>query len=254
MPAASSLRMGDSRDCRPGLIWQHAEFGFFPGSGCAMKIRKYVHSCLLLEEQGEKILFDPGKFSFVDGRVDPEIFGDVGTVVVTHHHPDHVAPEVLRRIVSGSGARVLGNGEVAATLGEHGIAVEVVEDGARQVGPFTLEAIPAAHEPILSESLPRVTAWLINGRVLNPSDSFDARLERHAGTELLLVPVMAPYLTELGVMDFVRRMKPRQVLPVHDGYARDYFLAQRYETYRPYFRELGIVFHEPHEPGAAIDV
>lgn len=219
-----------------------------------MQVSKLVHSCLLFEEAGSRLLFDPGKFSFVDGRIDPGLLDDVETVVVTHDHPDHVEPEVLRGIVTRSGATVLGNAEVARALAPHGIPVEVLEAGTRQAGPFTLEAVPVCHEPILSDRLPQATAWLVNGQVLNPSDSFDPRLERFAGVELLAVPVMAPYLTELGVMDFVRRMRPRQVLPVHDGYARDWFLEQRYETYRPWLEDLGIAFHELREPWAGVAV
>ena len=36
-----------------------------------MRIEKFVHSCLRLTLDGKRLLFDPGKFSFVDGRVDP---------------------------------------------------------------------------------------------------------------------------------------------------------------------------------------
>lgn len=34
-----------------------------------MHITKYIHSCLLPEHKGEQLLFDPGKFSFIDGLV-----------------------------------------------------------------------------------------------------------------------------------------------------------------------------------------
>lgn len=115
-------------------------------------------------------------------------------------------------------------------------------------------ALPVTHEPILSDSLPRCTAFLVNERVLNPSDSFQSSLFAFEGVELLVLPVMAPFLTELTVVDFARRMRPRQVLPVHDGYAKDFFLEQRYETYGPYFDKLGIRFHALAEPGAGVDL
>jgi len=34
-----------------------------------MRITKYIHSCLLIENESDKILFDPGLFSFVEGKV-----------------------------------------------------------------------------------------------------------------------------------------------------------------------------------------
>jgi len=184
--------------------------------------------------------------------VTPQAFVNVSTVVITHDHPDHLDVAAVRQIVDRSGATVLGNGEVAATLRAEGIAVTVIEEGTRQVGAFTLQAIPTTHEPILAETLPRMTAFLVNGRVLNPADSFQPSLEAFAGVELLALPVMAPFLTEIAVMDFARRMRPRQALPVHDGYARDFFLTQRYETYAPYFKDLGIQFHALAEPGVSI--
>ncbi|RZI99562.1 MAG: MBL fold metallo-hydrolase, partial [Brevundimonas sp.] len=47
-----------------------------------MRIDKFVHSCLRLTIGQERLLFDPGKFSFVDGRVDPAVFSDVSTIVL----------------------------------------------------------------------------------------------------------------------------------------------------------------------------
>lgn len=42
-----------------------------------MKIMKYLHSCLIVETNGVRKLFDPGKFSFFESKVysiisDPE--------------------------------------------------------------------------------------------------------------------------------------------------------------------------------------
>ncbi|MDQ6892288.1 MAG: hypothetical protein M3167_06365 [Acidobacteriota bacterium] len=34
-----------------------------------MRVSKYIHSCLLIESDGDRLLIDPGKFSFSDGRV-----------------------------------------------------------------------------------------------------------------------------------------------------------------------------------------
>lgn len=42
-----------------------------------MKISKFLHSCLLVEKDGGKLLFDPGKFSLVEGLVRTEEFRDI---------------------------------------------------------------------------------------------------------------------------------------------------------------------------------
>ena len=190
----------------------------------------------------------------MEGRVTPEAFGEVTTVVITHDHPDHLDVPALKQILAKGSATVVGNGEVAAKLGREGIAVEVLEEGTRRVGVWTLQATASAHEPILADAVPRNTAILVNGRVLNPGDSFGSPLLAFAGVELLVLPVMAPFLTEIGALDFARRMRPEAVIPVHDGYARDFFLAQRYETYGLDFDKEGIAFHPLAEPGQSVTI
>lgn len=217
-----------------------------------MRITKYIHSCLLLEEDGHKLLFDPGKFSFVEGLVRPEQFKDVEVIAISHEHPDHVDVDALKEIVKLSGARVIANSQVAAKLAKEGIPVSGLGAEPVQVAGFTIRALPAQHEPILTGEVPQNTAYLLNERILNPGDSFNPSLETLAGIELLLLPVMAPWLTELAVFDFVKRMRPKQVLPVHDGYAKEFFLKQRYETYAPYLDKLNVRFHPLLAPGASL--
>src|SRR5215213_705757 len=222
--------------------------------GRPVQISKFIHSCLLFEHEGEKLLFDPGNYSFLEGRVTPETFRDVSTVVITHSHPDHFALEPLKQILALSGADVVANGEVAALLGDEGIAATMIEEGKLTAGAFTLRAISTPHEAILADTVPRHTAFLVNDRVLNCGDSFADPLLPYAGVEVLIMPVMAPFLTEVGVAAFARQMRPRQVIPVHDGYAKEFFVNQRYDNYARVFTEMKIEFHKLAEPGAGVEL
>ena len=65
---------------------------------------------------------------------------------------------------------------------------------------------------------------------------------------------MAPFLTEVGAADFARRMRPRQVIPVHDGYAKEFFVRQRHDNYGKVFTAMNIQFHKLAEPGAGVTV
>jgi L-ascorbate metabolism protein UlaG (beta-lactamase superfamily) len=219
-----------------------------------VRISKYVHSCLLFEQEGDKLLFDPGNYSFIEGRVSPETFRDVSTVVITHSHPDHLALEPLKQILALSGADVVTNGEVAAILQGKGIDATTIEEGTLTAGAFTLRAIPTPHEAILADTVPRHTAFLVNDRVLNCGDSFADPLSPYAGVELLIMPVMAPFLTEVGAAAFARRMRPRQVIPVHDGYAKEFFVKQRYDNYARVFTGMNIAFHPLVGPGDGVSV
>ena len=219
-----------------------------------MRIEKFVHSCLRLTLDGKRLLFDPGKFSFVDGRVDPRDLSDVDFILFTHGHPDHFDCEALRTIVGDGEPRIFGGNKVAATLRSQGFTVSEVGEEGLDLGPFTVRALPVRHEPILAEEIPAVLAFVVNDRLLNPGDSFDERLHQFAGIEALALPVMAPFLTEIGAYEFASSMRPSHVLPVHDGYARDWFLTQRYDTYEPYFEKAGMTFHRLQQPGDGFDL
>ena len=219
-----------------------------------LRVTKYLHSCLLFEHEGDKLLFDPGNYSFIEGRVTPEMFRDVSTVVITHSHPDHLALEPLKQILALSGADVVTNGEVAQILHGEGIDATTIEEGTLTAGAFTLRAILTPHEAILADTVPRHTAFLVDDRVLNCGDSFADPLLPFAGVEVLIMPVMAPFLTEVGAAAFARRMRPRQVIPVHDGYAKEFFVNQRYDNYSRVFTGMNIEFHKLAEPGASVTV
>jgi L-ascorbate metabolism protein UlaG (beta-lactamase superfamily) len=219
-----------------------------------VRISKYIHSCLLFEQDGEKLLFDPGNYSFIDGRVTPETFRDVSTIVITHSHPDHLALEPLTQILALSGADVVTNGEVAAILQGEGIDATIIDEGMLTAGAFTLRAIPTPHEAILADTVPRHTAFLVDDRVLNCGDSFADPLLPYAGVDVLIMPVMAPFLTEVGAAAFARRMRPHQVIPVHDGYVKDFFVRLRYDNYDRVFTEMNIQFHKLAEPGDGVTV
>jgi L-ascorbate metabolism protein UlaG (beta-lactamase superfamily) len=98
-----------------------------------MRISKYIHSCLLIEKGADRILFDPGKFSFVEGLVRPEQFENLSAVVITHQHPDHVDDESLKKILGKNpAAAVIANFEIRSRLEAEGIAAELLEEGARE--------------------------------------------------------------------------------------------------------------------------
>jgi L-ascorbate metabolism protein UlaG (beta-lactamase superfamily) len=219
-----------------------------------MRVRKYGHSCLLIEERGETLLFDPGRREFLDDRATPDAFASVSLVVVTHWHPDHADPELIGRIVRRSGARVLAPAEGESELRAAGVETEVPSDGKLGVGAFELELSGAAHEPVLGSPVPRNVACLVNGRLLNTGDSFDAALDRYRGVEALALPITAPWLKELEAAAFAERLAPRRVLPVHDGYLKDFFRTRRYETYRQYLGRTAIGFEAGLGAETAVEV
>ena len=62
-----------------------------------MKLTKYEHACVVLEDQGQKLVIDPGMFSpdFNDLR-------DITALVITHQHGDHFDLRNIENIVAAN--------------------------------------------------------------------------------------------------------------------------------------------------------
>ncbi len=119
---------------------------------------------------------------------------------------------------------------------------------------FTLEALDAPHEKLLADSIPQNTAYLVNDIFVHPGDSLSDNLYSRKGTEVLALPLMAPWATELQIFDFAVRMAPETVVPIHDGFAKDFFLESRYQNFEKFLGNRGIKFRAMAKPGDSISV
>lgn len=213
-----------------------------------MKVYKYVHSCILLEDQGRGLLFDPGAFGFAEGRVDPDKFIDLDAIVITHNHPDHLDIDALRSIAAAnSKALILTNAQIAEQLRQTGLEATVFEEGQKQCGPFTIDALRARHGPILIPE-PQNCAYRVNGQLIHPGDSFDPLIaETWSGPPLLLLPVAAPWMREIDALAFAKAVRPAAVFPIHDGFYRDFFREACYRRFSDALQKESIAFHSPEE-------
>jgi L-ascorbate metabolism protein UlaG (beta-lactamase superfamily) len=217
-----------------------------------MKISKYIHSCLVFELDGYKLLFDPGNFTFVDNLVKPKAFADVQGIVITHIHPDHFYLENIKKILAINNVPIYTNQQVGDVLKKENIKCTIWRDGLHYIGPFKLQVMSAVHEPILDNPVAPMMGFIINDKVLHPVDSMEDALLVRKEIELLIMVVMAPFTNEIRAAAFADKIKPKQILPVHDGYAKSFFVKQRYENYSRHFKKEGIQFHELYQPGDSI--
>lgn len=58
-----------------------------------MRLTKYTHSCVRVDDDDRHLVIDPGSFS-PDGELSTALDG-VSAVLLTHEHPDHVDPEAI---------------------------------------------------------------------------------------------------------------------------------------------------------------
>ena len=85
-----------------------------------MRLTKYGHSCLLVEEGAARMLLDPGTLSGGFEELD-----GLTAVLVTHQHADHLDVERLRGLLDRNpGVRVVCDEGSAEPLGAAGAAVD----------------------------------------------------------------------------------------------------------------------------------
>jgi L-ascorbate metabolism protein UlaG (beta-lactamase superfamily) len=176
-----------------------------------MKITKYEHACLVMEEQGQKLLVDPGIFS-----TSCTDFNNVTAVIVTHVHPDHLDKEKLTAIQAASpGVNIYTVQDVAKKL-KGSIPVTVVTSGSKvEAGLFKLEFFGSQHA-VIHESIPVTdnVGIMVNSKLYYPGDSFTLP---HQPVDTLAVPASAPWLRVGEAMDFITAVKPKQVFPTHNA-------------------------------------
>jgi len=219
-----------------------------------MKISKYIHSCLLFELEGYKLLFDPGNMTFGEGLVKPGELAGAHAMVITHIHPDHYYPENIKKILAVNDMPIFAPEEVCKALDKEGVKCTVWHAGTRYLGPFKLQVLEIVHEPLLDAPTPQMLGFVINDRILHPVDSLDEKLTRYENIELLIMITMAPFANEVKIAAFADKLKPKQVLPVHDGYCKEFFLKQRYANYANHFKKQGITFHNIYQPRESVEV
>lgn len=205
-----------------------------------MVIKKFLHSCIALEDKKERLIIDPGIFCFIEGKVKPEDLTPADVILFTHEHADHYDADALAKILAVKKPKILTHKGIHHLLKEKEIKSTVIEPGeTKKVGAFTVSAFAAPHGPALG-SVPENIGFIINDTFLHPGDS----LEFHPTPllKILALPFMAPWLIVLEAIEVGIKAKPEIVIPIHDGNIKDFSLARSYENAGKKFAESGITF------------
>ncbi len=175
-----------------------------------MRVTKYEHATLRLDQNGQTLLVDPG--SFTTPLAD---LGDLVAIVLTHEHPDHWTPEHLDRILRAApGTPILAPSAVARAA--EGYEITVVAPGeTRSIGEFTLRFFGGTHE-VIHSSIPQIenVGVLINDQLYYPGDSY--AVPEDVAVDTLAAPLGAPWLRIGDAMDYVLAVKPRRAFGTHD--------------------------------------
>lgn len=175
-----------------------------------MRLTKLEHAALVVEDSGDKLYIDPGKFT----TPITESAGAVA-VVITHEHDDHWAPEQLDRIIDmNPEVRLFGPAGVAAAAADHPVEVVAPGDGI-EVGPFRLRFFGGKHA-LIHRSIPVIDnlGVLVDEALYYGGDSF--AVPEGVAVDVLAVPAGAPWLKLSDAMDYVEAVAPRRAFPTHE--------------------------------------
>jgi L-ascorbate metabolism protein UlaG (beta-lactamase superfamily) len=175
-----------------------------------MNITKYMHACLVIEKDNQRIVVDPGVWS--TDFVIPE---NVTAVIITHEHPDHFDPEKLAAIFDKNPASVLiAHETITQKLPDHN-SQAVIAGETIDIGGFTLRFTGGEHA-IIHTSYPTAVnlGVMIDETLYYPGDSF---APAGAAVHTLALPVSAPWMRFSDAMDFMVTTAPQRVFPTHDA-------------------------------------
>lgn len=149
-----------------------------------MQLTKYEHACLDLNQQGRRLVIDPGVYS-----QSLQDLQNICAVVITHIHPDHYSPATIQKITKANpDVQIFTTKEVAKDLAA--LTTQAVSTEKQySVGPFRLEFFGGQHASI-SPNYPAAQNYgvLVNDTLYYPGDSLVSCPKPH-GTVAL--PIMA---------------------------------------------------------------
>jgi len=181
-----------------------------------MKLTKYAHATVVLEDAAQQILVDPGTFT----PNTPDLLTTATAVLVTHEHFDHFAvDEVRAALAARPELRLWGPASVTAALedtdaGRGGRVSTVQADETFDVGGVEVRGFTGEHAQIHDGiPVPHNVGYLIGGRFFHPGDSY---LVPAADVHTLLVPTSGPWTKVGDAIDFIEAVSPRQTVQIHD--------------------------------------
>lgn len=201
---------------------------------------------MLIEEDGLRILTDPGNYTTAQNEVK-----NIDVILITHEHADHLHVESLKTVLANNPqAKVVTNSGVGAILEKEGIPYALVDDGKQVTEKGVLiEGFGKDHAVIYKTwKMVENTSYFIGGKLFYPGDAF---YEPHRPVEILALPITGPWCKISEVIDYALALKPKICFPVHDGsLTRPAFIHRVAGTI---VGEVGIEFFVP-ETGKEIEL
>jgi L-ascorbate metabolism protein UlaG (beta-lactamase superfamily) len=201
-----------------------------------MKITKFGHSCVLIEENGVRILTDPGKYSTLQNEIN-----NLDVILISHSHGDHCDIKSIELILQKNPeAKIFTNSEVGLILEKENIKFELLENGQVITEKNVLiEGCGDRHIIVYNgEPAMKNLGFIINSKLFFTGDEL-TKLNKKI--EALAFPMAGPVFSLEKVLNYIVKINPKICFPLHDA-----VLNEKAETYYIFSKEklepLGIKF------------
>lgn len=177
-----------------------------------MKLTKHEHACVVFEKEGASFVIDPGSFS-ADAA---GIINGAEAILITHEHFDHVNQAAINEALAARPQlRVYAPAGLAGLFGEHPGQFTAVSAGDElSVAGFAVTVHGDTHA-VIHPDIPLIAnvGFLVDGTVYHPGDAY---FVPEAPVETLLLPTSGPWMKFGEAADYVRAVRPRRVVQIHE--------------------------------------
>ena len=203
-----------------------------------MKVTKFVHSCLLIEDSGKKVLIDPGMYSINGLKTSLRDISSLDYLLITHEHFDHMDVSLVKEIIDAlKPQKVISTQSVHDILGKESIDVETRSDEYIQIEAVQHESMIPLGEP------PQNVLFHIANILTHPGDSHTFRQTK----DILALPIQAPWGSMVTAIRLALDLKPKKIIPIHDWHWRTEARTQQYDRLEEFFQKHNIQFIKPLE-------
>jgi L-ascorbate metabolism protein UlaG (beta-lactamase superfamily) len=177
-----------------------------------MKLTKHEHACVVLEKDGASIVIDPGSFS--SGAA--EIIAGADAILITHEHADHVNEAAVNgALAARPDLRVYAPAALGGVFAAHPDQFTAVAAGDElALGSFAV-AVHGHEHAVIHPDIPVIpnVGYLIDGSLYHPGDAYYVP---EVPVSVLLLPTSGPWMKFSEAADYVRAVRPQQIVQIHE--------------------------------------
>ena len=195
-----------------------------------MKITKYNHSCLLIEDNGKTTIIDPGNYS--EDVLNVDSLAKVDYLLITHAHMDHFSMPLVKEIVAKfPNVKIITTPEIVEQLTKENIKATTTGDTY-----ITVASVP--HEKVWAAPAAQNIMVTVGGRLSHPGDSHTFS----TNAEILALPITGPWGSTTRAVEIAEQLKPKTIIPIHDFMLKDDSRRGVYGWIKAYLTPKGIDF------------